>query len=71
MCIRDRYYVRYVDPRSAGKEEPGFWARLTGEANTLTPVRYRVMVKGDGAKTRVSVLTSAGEAATGIRSAGA
>ena len=29
---RDRaagvYFVRYVDPKTAGKEEPGFWSRL-------------------------------------------
>lgn len=61
---RDRaaglYYVRYVDPKSAGKEEPGFWARLMGEANTQAPVRYRIAVKTVEGKTTVSVLTSAG-----------
>ena len=66
---RDRaaglYYVRYVDPKSAGKEEPGFWARLMGETNTQAPVRYRVTVKATGDKSLVSVLTSAGAADTG------
>ena len=66
---RDRaaglYYVRYVDPKSAGKEEPGFWARLMGESNTLVPIRYRVVVKSSNAKTLVTVLTSAGAADVG------
>jgi outer membrane protein assembly factor BamC len=66
---RDRaaglYYVRYVDPKNAGKEEPGFWARLFGDSTSLVPVRYRVALKADGGKTLISVLTSAGAADTG------
>jgi outer membrane protein assembly factor BamC len=67
---RDRagglYYVRYVDPKSAGKDEPGFFAKLFGSAtNSLTPVRYRVSLKTVGAKTQVAVLTSAGAAESG------
>ena len=65
---RDRaggvYFVRYVDPKSAGKEEPGFWSRLMGETNTQAPVRYRVAVKTADGKTTVSVLSSAGAAET-------
>ena len=61
---RDRtqglYYVRYVDPKSAGKEEPGFWSRLMGETNPLAAIRYRIAVKASGEKTVVAVLTSAG-----------
>lgn len=62
---RDRaaglYYVRYVDPKSAGQEEPGFWSRLFGNTrNPLAAVRYRVVVKGADAKSTVSVQTSAG-----------
>lgn len=62
---RDRalgvYYVRYVDPRTAGQEEPGFWSRLFGNtSNPVAAVRYRVSLKGDDRKTTVSVLTSAG-----------
>lgn len=61
---RDRtqglYYVRYVDPKSAGKEEPGFWSRLMGESNPFVAVRYRIVVKAAGEKTVVAVLTSAG-----------
>ncbi len=67
---RDRanglYYVRYVDPKSAGQEEPGFWARLFG--NTTSPnaaVRYRIALKADGAKTNITVLTSSGGADVG------
>jgi outer membrane protein assembly factor BamC len=62
---RDRagglYYVRYVDPKTAGQEEPSFWARMFGNtSNPLAPVRYRVALKSDDRKTTVSVLTSAG-----------
>jgi outer membrane protein assembly factor BamC len=62
---RDRalgiYYVRYVDPKGVGKEEPGWWARLLGDtSNPQAAVRYRVALKGSGARTVVAVLTSAG-----------
>lgn len=61
---RDRaagvYFVRYVDPKSAGKDEPGWWGRLMGETTTQAPVRYRVALKANGAKTTINVLTSAG-----------
>jgi outer membrane protein assembly factor BamC len=67
---RDRaaglYYVRYVDPRNAGKEEPGWWARLWGDkSNPQEALRYRVLVKGDGGKTNVSVQNSVGVPETG------
>ncbi len=67
---RDRaqgvYYVRYVDPRNAGKEEPGFWSRLFGDtSNPQAAVRYRIAVKGTGAKSTVAVLTSAGASDVG------
>ncbi len=67
---RDRgqglYYVRYVDPKSVGKEEPGFWARLVGDStNPLAAVRYRIAVKANGDKSTVAVLTSAGAADVG------
>ncbi len=61
---RDRaqglYFVRYVDPTQAGKEEPNFFARLFGATDPQRPVRYRISLKGSGAKTTISVLTSAG-----------
>ena len=67
---RDRagglYYVRYVDPKSAGKEEPGFFARLFRSSSaSMAPVRYRVSLKAVDGKTQVSVLTSAGAPETG------
>ena len=67
---RDRaqgvYYVRYVDPRNAGKEEPGFWARLLGNtSNPQAAVRYRIAIKAAGNKSTVAVLTSAGAADVG------
>ncbi|MDO9073113.1 MAG: outer membrane protein assembly factor BamC [Rubrivivax sp.] len=62
---RDRaaglYFVRYVDPKSAGKEEPGFWAKLFGNpVNPLAALRYRVALKTTDGKTDVSVQSSAG-----------
>lgn len=62
---RDRagglYYVRYIDPRFAGQDEPGFWSRLFGDkTNPQAAVRYRIALKTEGSKTLVSVQTSAG-----------
>ncbi len=63
---RDRaqglYFVRYVDPAQAGKEEPGFFSRLfSGDANKLSgPVRYRVNVKAEGDASTVSVFDTKG-----------
>jgi outer membrane protein assembly factor BamC len=67
---RDRagglYYVRYIDPNLAGKEEPSFFSRLFGTApdGPVGPVRYRLKLAagtGDAAqKTLISVLTSDG-----------
>jgi outer membrane protein assembly factor BamC len=61
---RDRaqglYFVRYVDPTTAGKEEPSFFARMFGATDPQVVVRYRIAVKAGGPKTTVSVLTSAG-----------
>ncbi len=64
---RDRsmgvYYVRWVDPKFAGKDEPNWWDKLTGKGDAAQAVRYRIAVKamGDKAdKTVVAVLTSAG-----------
>ena len=63
---RDRgqglYFVRYVDPALAGKEEPGFFAKLFSDDKTAStgPARYRVAVKGDGPGSTVSVLNAQG-----------
>lgn len=68
---RDRaqglYFVRYVDPAQAGKEEPGFFGRLFGRKGDgpLGPVRYRVNVKADGEASVVSVLNAEGQPESG------
>ncbi len=63
---RDRaqgmYFVRYIDPAQAGKEEPGFFSRLFSrkDSGPLGPVRYRVSVKAEGDNSVVSVLNAEG-----------
>lgn len=62
---RDRnagiYFVRYVDPKFAGKEEPGMFARLFGaKPQTGSADRYRVVVKAEGSASIVTVLDSLG-----------
>jgi outer membrane protein assembly factor BamC len=70
---RDRaqglYFVRYVDPATSGKDEPGFFTRLfsfgrhkDGDAG---PVRYRVAVKGEGDRSTVTVQNSQGQPENG------
>ncbi|MBK7261661.1 MAG: outer membrane protein assembly factor BamC [Rubrivivax sp.] len=60
------FFVRYVDPKTAGIDEPNFFARLFGaKGPDKNPVRYRVTLKGEGAKTVVAVQTSAGAPETG------
>jgi outer membrane protein assembly factor BamC len=62
---RDRaaglFYLRYADPEQAGKDEPNFFQRLFG-AKAATPVRYRVSVKSEGAKSTVRILDDRGQA---------
>ncbi len=67
---RDRaaglYYVRYIDPKSAGKEEPGWWDKLFGKGdNPLATQRFRVAVKAAGNQTNVTIQKTTGEADTG------
>jgi outer membrane protein assembly factor BamC len=63
---RDRgqglYYVRYVDPKLAGKEEPGFLARLFSGAKKedYSGTRYRVGVQAEGKASVVAVFDSQG-----------
>lgn len=64
---RDRaaglYFVRYVDPKSAGLDNaPGFFAKLFGASTdtSAAAVKYQVSLKSDGSKTLVSVLNSQG-----------
>jgi outer membrane protein assembly factor BamC len=67
---RDRaaglYYVRYVDPKSVGQEEPGFFSRLfswfgKSPSPTTGAQRYRIAVKAGGERTTVSVQKTTGE----------
>ncbi len=67
---RDRaagvYYVRYIDPKYADKEEPSWWSKLFGDgSNPAAAVRYRVVVKSAGEKTNLSVQTATGAPDTG------
>jgi outer membrane protein assembly factor BamC len=62
---RDRaqglYFVRYIDPALAGKEEPGFFAKLfSNEKSDSGPKKFRLSVKADGTSSTVSVLDSQG-----------
>lgn len=62
---RDRaqmlYFVRYADPKSAGHEEPGFFARLFSSKEAIAQLsRYRIAVKASGNQTVVNVLTADG-----------
>src|SRR5207253_5347413 len=66
---RDRaqglYYVRYVDPKFAGKDEPGFLSRWLSfgrkKDDASSPIRYRVQVKGEGERSTVTVLNAQGQ----------
>jgi outer membrane protein assembly factor BamC len=66
---RDRngglYYVRYIDPALAGREEPNFLMRLFTRNTPTGPLRYRVALKPAGNKTTLTVQTSAGAPETG------
>ena len=63
---RDRaaglYFVRYVDPETAGKEaSTGFFSGLFGGGDTsAAAVRYQLALKSEGGKTLVSVLNANG-----------
>lgn len=66
---RDRaqglYFVRYVDPAQAGKEEPGFFAKLFTNDKLSGPIRYRVNVKAEGDVSTVSVYDAKGQPENG------
>jgi outer membrane protein assembly factor BamC len=63
---RDRtqgvYFVRYIDPKFAGKDEPNIFTKLFsfGKKDEGGPTRYRVTVKGDGDHSTVTVLDGQG-----------
>lgn len=64
---RDRsaglYFVRYIDPKLAGKEEPNFFSKLfSGDKDAARPQRVRVLVKAAGNKSMVTVQTGDGVA---------
>ncbi|MBT2304486.1 outer membrane protein assembly factor BamC [Variovorax paradoxus] len=63
---RDRsagtYFVRYVAP-NPDKKEPGFFGKLFtfgGSGKTEGPLKYRIMVKGQGEASTVAVLNESG-----------
>ncbi len=71
---RDRgqglYFVRYVDPKFAGREEPSFMSRLFSnitrkKTDDSRLAKYRVKVNSEGSTTTVAVLDSQGKAETG------
>jgi len=66
---RDRaaglFFVRYVDPALAGKEEPGFLTRWFGKAEPAPVQRLRVLLKAADGKTTVTVQNSQGAPETG------
>ena len=64
---RDRtqgiYFVRYIDPKFAGREEPGLFSKLFSfgkKDDSGNPTRYRVAVKSDGERSTVTVLDDKG-----------
>ena len=64
---RDRtqgvYFVRYIDPKFAGKDEPGLFSKLFSfgkKEDAGNPTRYRVVVKSDGERSTVTVLDRQG-----------
>jgi outer membrane protein assembly factor BamC len=59
--VQGLYFVRYVDPAQAGKEEPNFVTKLfTSKNDAAAPVRYRVSVKAEGNVSLVTVLDNLG-----------
>lgn len=69
---RDRtqglYFVRYVDPKFAGREEPNFLQRLFSSKKndpTADLAKYRVKVTGEGSSSTVAVLDTQGKPEAG------
>ena len=66
---RDRaaglYFVRYVDPSLAGKDEPGFLSRWFGKDEKTAVQRLRIQLKAEAGKTQVTVQNSQGVPETG------
>ncbi len=70
---RDRgqglYFVRYVDPAFAGREEPSFLSRMFSfgrkKGDDTGLAKYRVKVSSEGTTSMVAVLDSQGKTETG------
>lgn len=66
---RDRaaglFFVRYVDPAQAGKDEPSFLSKWFGKGEQSAVQRLRVQLKSEGGKTTVTVQNSQGATETG------
>jgi len=68
---RDRgqglYFVRYVDPAYAGREEPNWFSRMFKgkKADETGLAKYRVKVTAEGPTSTVAILDSQGKAETG------
>jgi outer membrane protein assembly factor BamC len=60
---RDRsagtYFVRYVTP-NPDKKDPGFFGKLFSSSKNEAPLKFRILVKGEGNASTVSVLNEAG-----------
>lgn len=60
---RDRsagtYFVRYVPP-NPDKKEPSFFGKIFSSSKTEAPLKYRIVVKGEGNASTVSVLNETG-----------
>ncbi|MDM0080663.1 outer membrane protein assembly factor BamC [Variovorax sp. J31P179] len=60
---RDRtagtYFVRYVPP-NPNKSDPSFFSKLFSSGKTEAPLKFRILVKGQGETSTVSVLNEAG-----------
>lgn len=65
---RDRraglFFLRYADPDKAGKEEPGFFARLFGKTDGPSTAKLRVLVKSEGNRSVVTVQNAQGQQQT-------
>jgi outer membrane protein assembly factor BamC len=66
---RDRaqgiYFVRYIDPATAGKDEPNFLSKFFSSKKDNAPARYRVVVKGEAQRSQVTVQNDQGAAENG------
>ena len=69
---RDRsqglYFVRYV-PANANKQEQGFFSKLLSSTPTITPEKYRIVVRSEGNASTILVLNASGAAETSASAA--